>query len=247
MIKVGICDDEQRFLSQMEQTIEAIAQKYHYEVQVEVYSDGKELLEDFEKGIGLDLVFLDIEMEKVDGIETARKIRERDYHLLIVYVSSYEEYLMQLFEVEPFRFLKKPLQKEQLEEVFIKAQRRIEEKKKSYYRFQIGKTMMQVLQKDILYFESAGRKVMIHTMEKQYEYYDKLDKVEEKLENARFLRIHKAYLVNVDNIEAFQYERVALMDGTVLNISEKNRSRVRNEFWEYYKGASEEREEKRNG
>src|SRR5699024_12828824 len=61
--------------------------------------------------------------------------------LLIVYVSSYEQYLMQLFEVEPFRFLKKPLQREQLEDVFLKAQKRIEEKQKSYYRFQFGKTV----------------------------------------------------------------------------------------------------------
>src|SRR5699024_3141440 len=148
-----------------------------YEVQIELYSDGKELLEDFESGIGLDLIFLDIEMKQVDGIETARKIREKDYHILIVYVSSYEQYLMQLFEVEPFRFLKKPLQREQLEDVFLKAQKRIEEKQKSYYRFQFGKTVIQVLQKDILYFESAGRKVIVHTVEKQYEYYDKLDQI----------------------------------------------------------------------
>lgn len=236
MIQIGVCDDQQKFLSQMEQLLEEMAKKYHCEIQVELYSDGRELLEDFERGVGFDLIFLDIEMQHVNGIQTAQKIREKDYHILIVYISSYEQYLMQLFEVEPFRFLKKPVQKEQLEDVFLKAQKRIDEKKKSYYRFQTGKTMMQVLQKDILYFESAGRKVILHTMEKEYEYYDKLDKVEEKLLGMHFLRIHKAYLVNVDNIEAFQYERVALIDGTVLSISEKNRTRVRNEFWEYYKG-----------
>ena len=128
---------------------------------------------------------------------------------------------MQLFEVEPFRFLKKPLQREQLEDVFLKAQKRIEEKQKSYYRFQFGKTVIQVLQKDILYFESAGRKVIVHTVEKQYEYYDKLDQVEEKLKEGHFLRIHKAYLVNIENIEAFQYERVALIDGTLLILVKK--------------------------
>ena len=67
MMKVGICDDDQRFLSQMEQSMEELKKKYHYEVQIELYSDGKELLEDFENGIGLDLIFLDIEMKQVDG------------------------------------------------------------------------------------------------------------------------------------------------------------------------------------
>ena len=52
MMKVGICDDDQRFLSQMEQSMEELKKKYHYEVQIELYSDGKELLEDFENGFG---------------------------------------------------------------------------------------------------------------------------------------------------------------------------------------------------
>ena len=83
--------------------------------------------------------------------------------------------------------------------------------------------------------ESAKRKVIVHTTNHTYDYYDKLDQVEEKLGNMRFVRIHKAYLVNMDNIEAFQYDRVALTDGTILSISEKNRPRIREMFWEYCK------------
>ena len=60
-----------------------------------------------------------------------------------------------------------------------------------------------------------------------------MDVVEEKLKEMRFVRIHKAYLVNMDHIEAFQYDRVALSDGTFLSISEKNRPRMREMFWEY--------------
>lgn len=76
----------------------------------------------------------------------------------------------------------------------------------------------------------------MHTLHKEYAYYDKLNNIEEQLKDSRFIRIHKAYLVNIDNIEAFQYERVALTDGTILNISEKNRPYIRNEFWKYFKG-----------
>lgn len=238
MIRVGVCDDDQRFLSQTEDYLSRIQKKYHYEMQTEVYSSGKELLDDFIQGIGFDMVFLDIEMEEMDGIETAKQIRQTDYHLPLIYISSYDSYMKQLFEVEPFRFLQKPLQFEELEAVFLKAVKRVEEQKNSYYRFQVGKSRLQVLCREILYFESDGRKVIVHTASKQYKYYDKLDHVEELMAGYRFIRIHKAYLVNLDNIEAFQYERVALTDGTILNISEKNRSRIRNEFWDYYEGES---------
>ena len=94
---------------------------------------------------------------------------------------------------------------------------------------------MKVFCKDILYFESSGRKVVLHTTQRAYEFYDKLNNIEESLKDFRFVRIHKAYLVNIDNVESFQYERLALTDGTILSISEKNRPRLRNEFWHYFR------------
>ncbi len=87
----------------------------------------------------------------------------------------------------------------------------------------------------------------MHTLQHSYEYYGKLNEIEENLKEMRFVRIHKAYLVNIDNVEAFQYERVAMSDGTILSISQKNRPRIRSEFWKYYHNTSgvkiEEKEE----
>ena len=77
------------------------------ELQAETFASAEELLEEIENGAGFEILFLDIEMRKMDGIELGKKLRERSYQTLIIYVSGYDQYMRQLFEAEPFRFLSK--------------------------------------------------------------------------------------------------------------------------------------------
>lgn len=235
MIKVAVCDDDVAFAGGTQSFLDKISEEYHVELETSVFLSGTELVKEYQNGNSFDLIFLDIEMNGMDGITTARNIRELDYHVLIVYISSHDEYLRQLFEAEPFRFLKKPVEYEEFCSVFFQAQKRITAMQSNYFCFRSGKNLMKIFCKDILYFESSGRKVILHTGQHTYEFYDKLNNIEEKLKELRFVRIHKAYLVNLDNVESFQYERLALTDGTILSISEKNRPRLRNEFWHYFR------------
>lgn len=239
MIKIAVCDDDLKFVGAIQEYLEQLAKEEHFELEIECFLSGNELLQEYEKGILFDLIYLDIEMHGADGIETAKQIRRKDYHVLIVYISSHEEYLRQLFEAEPFRFLPKPVEYSAFRMVFRQAAERILEQQSNYFHFKTGKSMIKVPCKEILYFESAGRKVIVHMVQRSYEYYGKLNEIEEHLKDMRFVRIHKAYLVNIDNVEAFQYERVAMSDGTILSISQKNRPRIRSEFWKYYHSSSE--------
>ena len=95
--------------------------------------------------------------------------------------------------------------------------------------------MVYVLSRDIVYLDSNKWKVFVHTVRGEYEYYHKLDEAEEELLaiSADFVRIHKAYLVNMEHVEAYQYEKLALRDGTMLSISEAHRANVRSRFWEW--------------
>lgn len=239
LIKIAICDDDPKFVGATQEYLEKLAKEEHIELEMECFLSGNELIQEYKKGVLFDLIYLDIEMCGADGIETAKQIRQNDYHVLIVYISSHEEYLRQLFEAEPFRFLSKPVKYQEFRTVFWQAAERILEQQSNYFHFKTGKYFVKIPCKDILYFESAGRKVIVHTLQRSYEHYNKLNEIEENLKDMRFVRIHKAYLVNIDNVEAFQYERVAMSDGTILSISQKNRPRIRSEFWKYYHGVSE--------
>ena len=125
MITCAMCDDELPFAEQLRSLVMAYAKKKRVELQAETFASAEELLEEIENGAGFEILFLDIEMRKMDGIELGKKLRERSYQTLIIYVSGYDQYMRQLFEAEPFRFLSNPLKQEELENVLDKAFERI--------------------------------------------------------------------------------------------------------------------------
>ena len=235
MITCAMCDDELPFAEQLRSLVMAYAKKKRVELQAETFASAEELLEEIENGAGFERLFLDIEMRKMDGIDLGKKLRERSYQTLIIYVSGYDQYMRQLFEAEPFRFLSKPLKQEELENVLDKAFERISRFHRELFTIRFGKNVVNLLCRDIVYLESNKRKISVHTVRGEYEYYHKLDEAEEELLaiSADFVRIHKAYLVNMEHVEAFQYEKLAFRDGTILSISEAHRANVRSRFWEW--------------
>lgn len=216
-----------RLAEQLRSFVMAYAKKRRVELQAETFASAEELLEEIENGAALKYCFL-ILRAKMDGIELGKKLRERSYQTLIIYVSGYDQYMRQLFEAEPFRFLSKPLKQEELENVLDKAFERISRFHRELFTIRFGKNVVNLLCRDIVYLESNKRKVIVHTVRGEYEYYHKLDEAEEELLaiSADFVRIHKAYLVNMEHVEAFQYEKLALRDGTILSISEAHRANV---------------------
>lgn len=109
MLRIAVCDDNRSFAAKMEDRIRLEAGKMGLTVETEVYFDGDTLVADIMKGCGYELIFLDIEMKNMNGISAAHAIRKIDRLVLLIYVSAYEQYLKELFEVEPFRFLLKPV------------------------------------------------------------------------------------------------------------------------------------------
>ena len=102
MLRIAICDDDSKFTGEIEALVFQESQKLGIRVETEVFSDGKNLLKSIQDGENYQLIFIDIEMEQVDGITAARHIREIDRTVLLIYVSGYDKYLKELFEVEPF-------------------------------------------------------------------------------------------------------------------------------------------------
>lgn len=197
MINVGICDDDLIFATKIETMLIKISKSQLIEMNIEVYSDGCELWNDIQNRNTFDLLYLDIEMLQVNGIDVARKIREKDMDVIIIYISSYENYFIQLFEVEPFRFIKKPVDEKIFYDYFNKAYNRILGSD-LYFEYKFNKVLYKIMLKDVLYFESSGRLIKIKGKDENGKFYGKLNMLEKKLENGKisFLRIHQSYLVN---------------------------------------------------
>ena len=242
MINIAICDDDVAMTTTIEEMLYKITNEQSIRINCEVFFDGATLLDNIRQETYYDLIYLDIEMRKINGISAAELIRSMEVPALIVYVSSYEKYLKELFNTEPFRFLSKPIDGKEFRSVFMDAYKRIRQKSE-YFSFSYNKEFIKVPLGRICYFESCNRVIYIHTTrnvktknierdELEYKFYGKMNDVEKQLSdsNVRFIRIHQSYFVNFDYIKSMNFTNVTMSDGTVLQISEDKQKKVRTQF-----------------
>lgn len=231
MIKVAICDDDVVFTTRVEELIMDFNSVYQFEICI--YFDGTTLLEAMKQGHRFDIIFMDIEMKKMDGISAAKAIRKMDEDVQLIYISSHEEYVVQLFDVNPVGFLKKPLYPEQFCQCLKKALG-ILGNKILYFSYVNNYQENKVRVKDIIYFESVYRKVHINMKQGADCFYGKLSDIEKTLENSviPFIRIHQSYLVNYHYISHYKSSKIIMENGAELMISIAHRSAVKEKMHE---------------
>lgn len=177
-------------------------------------------------------------MKNLDGIQIARAIRKEDKYTIIIYISSHEEYLIQLFEVEPFRFIKKPIDYNIFDKYFMDAYERIANED-IYFQYKFNRNNVKIPYKDIMYFESHGRCVsIIQQNGTEDKFNSKLSLIEKIVENSNqsFLRIHQSYLVNFRFVKKISFSKIELFDGKTLYISEERQKSIRNKYSKILKG-----------
>ncbi len=125
MLKVAICDDDIQTTGKMDLLIEWVSQKNVIHTEIEVFWNGKSLIDAVVSGERFDIIFLDIEMERENGISVARKIRLYDKNVFIIYVTNHEHYMRETFSVRPFQFLIKPVSEQEMETCFKNAYKEI--------------------------------------------------------------------------------------------------------------------------
>lgn len=231
MIRIGICDDREEDLRSVEKIVRQAAEGTRFNIEVKCFDSGEELLKDIDVWGRMDIVFLDILMKKMSGVETARRIRQKDFLAILIFVSMYDQYCKELINVQPFAFIDKPAPKEELEQVLGRAiDRKNGDREVFYYSYK--KVTYHMLLTRIRYFESHKREIHIHSVDEYGMFYGKLDDVEEKLKtmNTRFIRINKSYLVDLLYIKEFRYNKIKLDNGTELLIGPKYRPMVRDCF-----------------
>ncbi len=241
-MRIAICDDDISFTSKLEDIISREIAKNGKKTEIDVFFDGETLVKSIENGQRYSMIFLDIEMKKMNGITAARRIRQLDRYTLIIYISSYDDYLKELFEVEPFRFVSKPIQLEQLQRYCAEAIKKIEGMN-NLFVYSYNKEEYSVPIKEIVYFESNKRLIDIHMNDGTVRsFYGKLNNVEKEIQkmNKHFIRIHQSFLVNYSYVKRMTFSEVVLEynnEEYVLRISEDRRSTVRQKVCEIAGGS----------
>ena len=125
MIRIAVCDDENVIVNQIEHIISEVCKRESIPVNIDVFYSGRELKRQVTSGTKYDIIFLDIQMKGGDGIIAAENIRKVDDNVLLIYVSGYDKYMMELFRLDVFGFIKKPIDEEILTKTFLETYQRV--------------------------------------------------------------------------------------------------------------------------
>lgn len=238
MFSIAICDDEEYFCIKERQLILKYMAEKECKCKIDMFKSGKELLRVKDSIFQYNIIFLDVNMEEIDGIETAREIRKITKDVYIVFVTAFITYAPEGYKVDAVRYLLKDdesLEKAVNECLDTILQKMVLEENKMIFEFKEGKR--KICLENIVYIESNLHKLVFHMVGKNatnYTIYTKLDNVDELLRDKGFCRIHKSYLVNLKYIESVERYRAVLSDGQSLAISKARYLYTRDEFAYYW-------------
>ncbi|MBQ3543839.1 MAG: response regulator transcription factor [Lachnospiraceae bacterium] len=219
-MRIGICDDEKNIRELIGNKVE----KQYPKAEIVFFSSGDELLLS-DKNI--DILFLDIQMPGKNGMEIAKELRQKDKKVIIIFVTAIEEYVFQAFDVGAFNYIVKPIDEAKFADVLHRA---IDEwnsrntdtiaKEEKYVLINNSGVHTKVILDEIVYAEVFNRKVVIHKMNDEIEYYGKMSDLE-ALAGDSFFRTHRAYLINFKYVEKYDATTIYLEKGNVL-MAKKN-------------------------
>jgi DNA-binding LytR/AlgR family response regulator len=227
MFRIAICDDEKTICSQIENTILNYQRNFFDEIELEVFYSGEELFQNISMGEVYELIFLDIELFVMNGIEVGKKIREDldDQLTQIVYISGKEIYYKELFDIRPMHFLLKPLEEEKIIADVKLAINLVDNNGKAFV-YKLGHRIFRIPIREIIYFEAKGRQVKMVTRTSVTEFYKSIGEIYQELSNNNFIYIHKSFVVNYFHIVEFGYKSVMMSNNDVLPISQQRRKEV---------------------
>ncbi len=237
MFRIAICDDELIFAEELKELISGYMTEKGLVFKIDTYSSGEDLVKLGIEVVRYTVVFLDINMEKMDGIKVAEKIRAASREVFIVFVTAYVSYSLEGYRLDAVRYLLKGSENFQstvnecMDAIIGKLNYSVAKRK-----FEFKEGTKEVSLDRLLYIESKLHKLEFHIMEDNlntYTMYEKLSALEDTLKSDDFIRIHQSYLVNIKHIKNVVRYHVILNNDVKLIIPRARYTYVKEQFISY--------------
>lgn len=237
-MRIAICDDEEAQRLLIQRYVEEWALDNKVVLETELFASGESFWFAWEDDSSYDLLIFDIEMGQLNGMELAAGIRRKDEDIPILFVTGYDSYMAQGFEVAALHYLLKPLRKEKLFTVldkFKKMRMRKTQEEKILFRAEEGPLSLPVSR--IWYIEAMAHQCILYTEDTSHVLCTSIGEMVRQLCGRReFVRCHRSYLVNVQHISAIVKPELVLDDGRRIPVSRSAEKEVGKVFIELYKG-----------
>ena len=219
MFTIAVCDDEQ---DQRKQITNILSTELKVPFRTNEYTSGEELMDAIRCGHSANIYFLDIYMGVSNGVEIAREIRAFDKNCAIIFATNSRDHAVDGYGVHALQYLLKPLDKKSVGRALESALEYLSTKEDRFLSLTNKQGVYRIGYADILYVESNARVASVHIQEKEpLIFYIQLDALEQQLDDERFYRCHKSFMVNLDHVYAVSGGKMVMANGQIIPISAK--------------------------
>lgn len=229
-MRVAICDDEKPMQTILENLLDEFGRLRNIDISIDKFDNGHDLLRVLNEK-EYEIVFMDHQMQDIDGMETSRLIRSRNTDCVIIFVSAFPEVAVDSYEVNAFRFIVKPINKEKLFKAIDDHLRSIDYDNLLILNTNDGKWKIKM--SDIIYAEAKGKHTIVRTAQKSFEINIHMKKIEDKLPSEKFCRCQRAYIAGFAHINNHTNAEIIFDNGERAQIGKAYYAKFKNAFQEY--------------
>ena len=232
MITIAICDDEKIIAEQIKRLASVFFRAKNMETSILCFSCGEELLR-YDKSI--DILFLDIQMEGMDGMETAKRLRAGKFRGFLIFITVLQEMVFQSFEVQAYDYLVKPIEEARFEKTMERLLASMCSAGGSSLLVQKGYESRIIQKEDIVFCEIIDRKIYLNLASGEVvDYYERIENLETKLDS-RFFRCHRSFLINLGHLRGYKNGTAYMDNGREIPVSRLRGKEFSSVILEYMK------------
>ncbi len=232
-MKIAICDDQKIMRDILKEQLEIYASNRKNCFVYTEYDNGLDMIKD---NVVYDLIFMDYQMDRINGIDTAKELRQRKIETPIIFLTSFPDVVFDVFEVKAYRFLLKPINESKLAEALDTLIDEFSDENFLVIKTDEGSKRIKI--NDIIYAEAVDKYCYISTTSGTYLYKKTLSTLEEQLPSNLFFRSHRTYIVNFKHIVSISKTEVLLDSKEKALISKTKVTSFKKSFFDYVKSCS---------
>ena len=234
MIRIAICDDQEKTASLLEKYVGHFFEEKHVRVKIDTFQDGKSFWYEIDEDAVYHLIFLDIEMPGMSGMEVAGEIRKKLPEAILIFVSSYEKYVFDTFQYHAFRFIPKEQLKDRLKSALTDALREMQYGEGQYYVAETGRDLIKIPLRNIICIWREDKNAVFQLLGKKLCYVRKtLKQVYEDLPKEEFTWIDRE-ICGLSHISKIEKDEAVLSDGTRLKIAKGKVYELKEQIRQYW-------------
>lgn len=209
-MQIFICDDELPILNNLTLKMQSLMP----DETITSFSSAQELLQALHQST-CDVLFLDIDMPDLSGMDIAKQLNEMEHKPLLVFVTNHDELVYESLQYHPFGFIRKSFFDTEIEKVLADCKKELGSRDLRFH-FRMANQDVVILQADILYFEADGNYLNVYTTSENYRFRSTVTAVENNLSDKGFIRVHKGFLVNQAAVKIIGKDELEMINGTVI-------------------------------